>query len=149
MVINMKRIKRIISFILTIALMLSFSVLSFAAKSTTNYDDYYEFGRLTGYQVDSGISPVGRKQISFSTSITKLSAYGNDTTLYAVVEVVLQSTGATIGGDQAMVLTNKLETGYTWECHTNRGNNNPVTSYGAHEVRGYNAYVVYTELVGI
>lgn len=141
--------KKFVAALMTVVLMFSFAISSVAVKKAENFEDVYEFGALNGYQLYSGKNDLSRKLIYFETEINKLSVYGNDTKLYAVVEVVLQSTGATIGGDRAMVTTNQLWTGYNWECHSSTGNNNKVTSYGAHEVRGYNSYVVYTKLVGV
>lgn len=140
--------KKITAIILSITLLLLLGISAFAGDEDVNSIQTYEFGTLTGTQTNAG-KIAGRKIIGFNTKIDKLSVYDNDTKLYATVEVVLRSTGETIGGDRAEVTTNKLRTGYSWECHTYTGNNNPVTSYGAHEVRGYNAYVVYTELVGV
>lgn len=140
--------KKIMSIVIASLLLLYLGIFAFGYDSAGNDTYTYEFGSLIGTQLSIG-KINGKKVIGFSTDIDKASVYGNDTKLYAVVEVVVQSTGSTVGEEQAPITTNKLRTEYSWQCNSNAGNNNPVTSYGAHEVRGYNAYVVYTELVGV
>lgn len=140
--------RKILSLVLASVLLIYLGVVAFGYDSTGNDTFTYEFGSLIGTQLSMG-KVGGKKVIGFSTDIDKLSVYGNNTKLYATVEVVLRATGVTVGEEQAPITTNKLSIEYNWQCSSSAGNNNEVTSYGAHEVRGYNSYVVYTELVGV
>ena len=143
-----KTFKKVLTVILALLITASFSTAAFAAyteDSDTLY--YYEYGTLKGWQSYGG-KQSGRKIIVFSTDISHLSSEGAVTRLYATVEVVLRSSGEKVGTDRSES-SGRLSTSYYWKSHSDRANNNEISSYGAHEVRGKAAKVIYTEIWGL
>lgn len=146
----MKKIaKRIAALALATALSVAFSTTAFAAKTSKKTKSTTEFGTLTGYQYYIGKNDIGRKEISFYTSISKLSSTSINTYLYAEVVIKNYKTGSTLGGDNATVTTNKTYTGYYWEGHSTQANNNAISSFGKHEARRSGSAVVYTTLTNL
>lgn len=110
---NLKKIaKRIAALALATALSVAFSTTAFAAKTSKKTKSTTEFGTLTGYQYYIGKNDIGRKEISFYTSISKLSSTSINTYLYAEVVIKNYKTGSTLGGDNATVTTNKTYTAW-------------------------------------
>lgn len=143
-----KMMKKISALALVLVLMMSFATMAFAAKTTdTKTKSTSEFGTLTGYEVYVG-KIGGRKEVTFTTEISKLSSTSINTTLHARVDIHDYLTGTYRDYDIAPVATNKLYTGYYWEGHSNTVNNNLLSAFGAHEARRSGAAVVYTEIYG-
>lgn len=143
-----RTIKKISALVLALVLMMSLVTMAFAAKtSDTQTKSTSEFGTLTGHEVYAG-KIGGRKEVSFSTKISKLSSTSINTTLHARVDIHDYLTGVYRDYDVAAVVTNKLNTGYYWAGHSNVVNNNLISAFGTHEARRSGAAAVYTEIYG-
>lgn len=144
-----KTFKRLLATVLAVIMIATLTVTSFAAKTTdTKTKSTSEFGTLTGSQWYVG-KILGRKEVTFETTITKLSSTSINTTLYAQVDIHDYKTGKYLDHDQAMVATNKLETSYYWSGHSSAANDNLISSFGAHEARRSGSAVVYTNIYGL
>lgn len=129
-------------------MIMALATTAFAAKTTdTKTKVTSEFGTLTGSEWYVG-KIAGRKEVTFVTSITKLSSTTINTTLYAQVDIHDYKTGKFLDYDVAPVATNKLQTGYYWQGHSSATNDNLVSGFGAHEARRAGSAVVYTEIYG-
>lgn len=143
------KLKRMIASLLALVMVMSFSITSAYAANPKDkaIKTTSEFGTLTGEQAYSG-KFGGRKEVAFSTTISKLSSTSINTRLYASVEIQDYKTGKTIGGDSAPVVTNQRSTSYYWQGHSDAANNNLISSFGTHEARRSGSAAVYTEMYG-
>lgn len=143
------KLKRMIASLLALVMVMSFSITTAYAAKTTDIKSKStsEFGTLTGQEDYSG-KILGRKEVAFSTTISKLSSTSINTKLYASVEIQDYKTGKSIGYDTAPVVTNQRSTSYYWQGHSDAANNNLISSFGTHEARRSGSAAVYTEIYG-
>lgn len=146
----MKKTLKIIAAMLIVLSMLSaLTLTSFAwtyvgaYKTASGSKSTTEFGTLKGWQGGT-YNDAGRKSSSFETTTTKKAPK-----ILAEVEVLLWSTGDSVGGDTSGILTNTTWAGYYWESHTSKSTSNYVSIFGCHEARGQGSAVIYTTLVKV
>lgn len=134
--------KKLLSILMVAVFALSLTVPAFAANSSVKKKTNSEFGTLTGELY--GTIEVGRKEMIYSTSTTKVASR-----LYASVDIVDYYTGALLDTDAQPVKYNATYNGYYWECHNASINAKKLSGFGAHEARGATSLVVYTTVTNI
>lgn len=142
----MKKCKKLTLLCMAALCLLGTSIFASAAPATSS-KAAGEFGTIRGYLGDSWAQvPSGVLQYGFTYNTTVTKSPSSTAKIYASVNCVNNSTGATIWNDRAQNSSaGGTYAGYTVDMdHFNNIRNITVGVFGSHEARYTNAYGVYT-----